>query len=186
MDITTAFLNGEQHEEAYMKQPQGYVKKGNEDLVCKLKKSLYGLKWPPRCWNFAPDKHLKQFGFKQSNADPCLYLGRRREMALVAAYVDDIIIAAENDVTLQEVKDHISRKFEAKDLGELESFLDIQVHQTSEGIWIGQPAYTRNELERFGMSNSKPVVTPMDSSSRLMNNSGEKCDQQCYQAVVGT
>ena len=60
------------------------------------------------------------------------------------------------------------------------------MHQTSEGVWIGQPAYTRNVLEKFGMSNSKSVATPVDSSSRLMNDSGEKCDQQPYQAAVGT
>lgn len=186
MDITTAFLNGELQEEAYMKQPQGYVKNGNEDLVCRLKKSLYGLKQSPRCWNFALDRHLKQFGFKQSNADPCLYFGGSKEMVLVAVYVDDIIIATEEDVTMREIKDHISQKFEAKDLGEVKSFLGIQVHQTTDEIWIGQPAYTRSVLEKFGMCNSKPVATPVDSSTRLTYECGEKCDQQLYQAVVGT
>ena len=49
MDVTTAFLNGELKEEVYMKQPEGYVVKGKEDLVCKLRKSVYGLKQSPRC-----------------------------------------------------------------------------------------------------------------------------------------
>ena len=53
MDVTTAFLNGELKEEVYMKQPEGYVVKGKEDLVCKLQKSIYSLKQSPRCWNSA-------------------------------------------------------------------------------------------------------------------------------------
>ena len=49
MDVTTAFLNGELKEELYIKQPEGYEVKGKEDLVCRLKKSIYGVKQSPRC-----------------------------------------------------------------------------------------------------------------------------------------
>ena len=66
MDVTTAFLNGEPKEEVYMKQPEGYVVKGKEGLVCKLKKCIYGLKQSPRCWNSALDYYLKQTGFLQA------------------------------------------------------------------------------------------------------------------------
>ena len=51
MDVTTAFLNGTLEEEVYMKQPEGFATKGKEHLVCTLKKSIYGLKQSPRCWN---------------------------------------------------------------------------------------------------------------------------------------
>ena len=57
MDVVTAFLNGDLDETIYMQQPDGYVQKGKEQLVCKLNKSLYGLKQSPRCWNI---------GFSQS------------------------------------------------------------------------------------------------------------------------
>ena len=63
MDVTTAFLNGELEEEVYMKQPEGFIVKGKEDFVCKLKLSIYGLKQSPRCWNSALDNHLKGMGF---------------------------------------------------------------------------------------------------------------------------
>ena len=59
MDVTTAFLNGELKEKVFMKQPEGYVVKGTEGLVCKLKKSIYGLKQSPRCWNSALNDYLK-------------------------------------------------------------------------------------------------------------------------------
>ena len=74
MDVTTAFLNGELEDEVYMRQPEGFVPKGQEDLVCKLKRSIYGLKQSPRCWNFALDSHLKKMGFEQTKGDPCLYM----------------------------------------------------------------------------------------------------------------
>lgn len=73
MDVTTAFLNGELSEEVYMKQPEGFEQEGKEGHVCKLNRSIYGLKQSPRCWNVALDKHLQSMGLAQSAADPCLY-----------------------------------------------------------------------------------------------------------------
>ncbi len=74
MDVVTAFLNGKIDEEIYMKQPDGYTVPGKEDMVCKLKKSLYVLKQSPRCWNKAFHDYMEQIGFKQSAADPCVYI----------------------------------------------------------------------------------------------------------------
>ncbi|KAF2361468.1 Integrase catalytic core [Trinorchestia longiramus] len=73
MDVATAFLNGELSEEIYLTQPEGFVSGGKENLVCKLNKSLYGLKQSPNCWNTALYGHLKPLGFKQSKNDACLY-----------------------------------------------------------------------------------------------------------------
>ena len=73
VDVTTAFLNGNLEEEVYMSQPNGFVTKGKEQYVCKLKKSIYGLKQSPRCWNNSLDLHLKEMGFTQSTSDPCIY-----------------------------------------------------------------------------------------------------------------
>jgi len=63
MDVKTAFLNGELNEVIYMKQPQGFIEEDCENLVCKLKRSIYGLKQSPRCWNSALDDHLRKIGF---------------------------------------------------------------------------------------------------------------------------
>lgn len=73
VDITTAFLNGTLKEEVYMRQPKGFAAEGAEHLVCKLKKSIYGLKQSPRCWNVVLDTRLKEMGFIQSASDPCIY-----------------------------------------------------------------------------------------------------------------
>lgn len=74
MDITTAFLNGDLEEEVYMKQPEGFTNKGQEHLVCRLKRSIYGLKQSPRCWNQTLNTQLKKMGFVQSASDPCIYI----------------------------------------------------------------------------------------------------------------
>ena len=97
MDVTTAFLNVELQEEVYMKQPEDFVAEGQEDLVCKLKRSIYGLKQSPRCWNAALDHKLKQMGFVQAKGDPCLYMASEGEMFIIAVYVDDIVLAGSTD-----------------------------------------------------------------------------------------
>ncbi len=76
-----------------MKQPEGFVIKGQENLVCKLNRSLYGLKQSPRCWNHALDSQLKKIGFKQTDSDPCIYVSSEGEMCIIAVYVDDILLA---------------------------------------------------------------------------------------------
>ena len=115
MDVTTAFLNGELQEEVYMKQPEGFVAEGQEDLVCKLKRSIYGLKQSPRCWNAALDHKLKQMDFVQAKGDPCLYMAAEGEMFIIAVYVDDIVLAGKGDQRMTEVKQALAHQFQVID-----------------------------------------------------------------------
>ena len=190
MDVTTAFLNGELQEEVYMKQPEGFVSDGQEDLVCKLKRSIYGLKQSPRCWNSALDNKLKQMGFVQAKGDPCLYLASEGEMFIIAVYVDDIVLAGKSDQRLAEVKQALANQFQVKDMGELHYFLGVKVVQDkkSSDVWIGQPAYATSVLQKYGMENVKTVNTPVDTSTKLMKaKEDEECvDQQRYQSAVGS
>ena len=96
MDITTAFLHGNLEEEVYMKQLKGFVVQGQENLVCRLKKSIYGLKQSDRCWNQALDTQLKAMGFKQSSNDPCIYASTADGLMILAVYVDDIVLAGKS------------------------------------------------------------------------------------------
>ena len=73
LEITTAFLNGQFKEAIYMKQPEGFEIKVKDDLVCKVKRSIYGLKQSSRCWSEAIDSKLKRMHFKQLENDPCIY-----------------------------------------------------------------------------------------------------------------
>ena len=159
IDVTTAFLNGELEEEVYMQQPKGFIREGEEHLVCKLNKSNYGLKQSPRCWNTALDKQLKEMGFVQSTSDPSIYIDAGGDISFIGVYVDDIILAGRNLERIRKVKECLSREFDIKDMGKLHYFLGMQVLQDQKtgDIWIGQPIYTENLLRKFHMQDSKPV-----------------------------
>ena len=192
MDVSTAFLHGELAEEVYMRQPEGFVEQGKEHLVCRLKRSIYGLKQSPRCWNHALDSKLREMGFEQTSSDPCLYVHFDSEgvMFLVAVYVDDIVLGGRSEAKMNAVKKELSQKFEMKDLGPLHHFLGVKVIQDhlTEIIWIGQPSYTEKMLQKFGMYDSKPVSTPVNPDVKLVpsENPDDVCNQQRYQAVVGS
>ena len=188
VDVSTAFLNGELEEEVYMSQPECFISPGKEKLVCRLKKSIYGLKQSPRCWNTVLDKQLKTMGFIQTITDPCVYRATGGEPVYIGVYVDDIIIAAKSNRKLAKLKTELAQKFDIKDMGKLHHFLGMKVTQKDDGsVWIGQPAYTERLLENFGLDQSKVVATPVDQNAKLVKASGDEMfDQQQYQSAVGS
>ena len=190
MDVTSAFLNGDL-EEVFMKQPEGFEVKGKEQMVYKLKKSLYGLKQAPRCWNMTLDQQLKKLGFIQSSSDPCLYISNSEgELFIIAVYVDDMLLVTRNQKKMKEVKHKLSTQFEIKDLGDLHYILGVSVIQNSseKSVWIGQPAYTSTVIEKFGLTNAKPVDTPTAAGSKLTTatDDDELIDTSLYQSAVGS
>ena len=117
MDVVTAFLNRTLDEEIYMEQPPGYIKKGEEHLVCKLKKSIYGLKQLPRCWNKVFNEYMTSICYDQCAADPCVLVRTEgTEITIIAVYVDDFIIIAKNPETMERIKDSLAEQFKMKDL----------------------------------------------------------------------
>jgi len=72
LDVKTAFLHGDLEEEIYMTQPTGYKTAGKEELICKLKKSLYGLKQSPRQWYKRFDSFIRKKKYTRSHFDPCV------------------------------------------------------------------------------------------------------------------
>ena len=159
-------------------------------MVCKLKKSIYGLKQSPRCWNYALDNSLKKFGFVETSGDPCIYVNSEGELFIIAVYVDDIIFACKCNRMMKKVKDSLSQQFKVKDLGELKYFLGVKVVQdpSKDQVWIGQPAYVENILKTFCMEDCKPIETPVDPSQRLCK-ATDKCvmyEKGQYQSAVGS
>lgn len=189
LGIATAFLNGELKEEIYMKQPDGFAVKDQEHLVCKLKKSIYGLKQSSRCWNEALKKHFKKIGLKQSSYDPCIYmLSSGGETVIIAVYVDDIIIAGKTEEIVQQYIKEIAEKFDVTEMGTLHHFLGMKITYAESGdIWIGQPTYVRDVLMKFGMDDSKPVATPVESGNKLVKTKDDDAlvDTELYQSAVG-
>ncbi len=101
MDVKTTFLNGDLEEEIYMEQLQGFVHQGDEHLVCKLHKSLYGLKQFPRAWNQKLDTFLKNIEFMKSEANPSVYVTWVGDVKfLIVVYVDDLILVCNDQKKL--------------------------------------------------------------------------------------
>lgn len=96
IDVKSAYLHGRLQEDIYMEQPRGFVQPGKEKLVCKLERSLYGLKQAAKVWNETINGILKELGFQQSHADPCLYVKvlRNGERVYLLIYVDDMLLVS--------------------------------------------------------------------------------------------
>ncbi|GMP98267.1 hypothetical protein CsSME_00046221 [Camellia sinensis var. sinensis] len=94
MDVKTAFLNGELDEEIYMDQPEGFVAVGQERKVCKLQRSIYGLKQSSRQWNLRFHRAIVSNGFTMIDEDHCVYVKQSKDIFLILSlYVDDILLA---------------------------------------------------------------------------------------------
>ena len=130
MDVKTAFLTGKLDEDIYMAQPDGFSDTANPDYVCKLQRSLYGLKQSPRMWNKTIDDFMLGLKFKKCDSDHCVYMKRDdQDMIFVALYVDDLILASSTSKMLQETKEALNRRFEMTDMGQLKYFLGIEIDQ---------------------------------------------------------
>src|SRR6266542_6831122 len=175
MDVKTAFLNGNLDEEVYMIQFEGFVDPANAGKVCKLMKSIYGLKQASRSWNLRFDEVVKEFGFIKNEEEPCLYKkASGSALVFLVLYVDDILLI-ENDIPLLEsTKTSLKMRFSMRDLGEAAYILGIKIYRYRSRALIGlsQSTYIDKVLKRFSMQNSKKGSLPLSCGTHL-------CKTQC-------
>ena len=187
MDVVTAFLNGDLKEKIYMQQPSGYIQPDKNGLVCKLKKSLYGLKQSPRCWNEKLCEHLKSLGFKES---ACIFVRQKKELQIIVVYVDDLILLSKSSEQMQQLKEDLSHRFKMKDLGKLYYCLGISVtlDESSQTIRLNQSRYLVKILEKYGLTEANSVSAPADPNVKLLKDDGcsKKVDSLRYQSMVGS
>ena len=189
MDVKTAYLHAPIDCELYMEQPEGFKVKSEtgEKLVCKLNKSLYGLKQSGRNWNKMLHDFLSENGFIQNPADHCVYSRETSngEKIILIIWVDDLIIAGSGSQTIQNVKELLGSKFKMKDLGKLKNFLGIDFTQIDGEIKMNQKRYITKILQRFDMSDCKARSTPCEYKLNF-DKEGESVDQKRYREVVGS
>jgi hypothetical protein len=207
MDVETAFLNGNLEEEIFMEIPDGLklvdnqlvlksdddykkeVKNEKEEKVLKLKKSLYGLKQSPRCWNTRLTAFLKDKNFTQSKTDPCLFMRSEgnKTKTIIAIYVDDCFILGKGKI-IETIKNMFHDEFKMKDNGHLSGFLGVKVERTKEYLTIDQEFYIDNMLKRFNMFECKTVNTPMVTEPKGEEKEKEKrkFDTTMYQSAIGS
>ncbi len=166
MDVKSTFLNGDLHEEIYMEQPQGFVQ--GSTMVCRLKKSIYGLKQTPQAWYAKMDSFLLSEGFTRCHSGSNVYILQKDDSHLILVlYVDELIITGSTSSIIACVKTSLQDRFAMIDLGLLHYFLGIEITQSSEGISLSQPKYALDLLSRFHMSDCKPTPTPFLSGVKL-------------------
>ncbi|KAK7250808.1 hypothetical protein RIF29_33507 [Crotalaria pallida] len=186
LDVNTTFLHGDLHEEVYMKLPPG-LEVYDPSLVCKLQKSLYGLKQASRQWHEKLTGVLVSIGYRKSVADHSLFLkSTTTGFTAILVYVDDLVLTGTDLAEIQSVKQILDSKFSIKDLGHLKFFLGMEVARFTSGITLYQRKYVLDLLQDSGMLACKPVSTPMEYNSKLHSQSGTPLtDPTSYRKLVG-
>ena len=171
LDVKTIFLHGDLEKEIYMQQPQGYEFKWKDNLVCKLKKSLYGLKKDPRQWYLKFDKFMAVQSYSRCHYDHCVYFKRLDNgiYIILFLYVDEMLIAGSNMQYINFLKRKLAKSFEMKDLGAAKKILAMRITRDNKNrkSTLSQGEYIETVLERFKMKNAKPVSTHLISHLKL-------------------
>ena len=127
VDISHAFINSEIDAEVYMKQPDGF-RQGGPEKVCRLNKSLYGLKQSPRLWSEKLSSVLAELGFKRLESDPCVYLYVQDGLkVIVPVWVDNITLASKDAGVIDHFVEELKKHLKLRDLGSPEFLLSIGI-----------------------------------------------------------
>ena len=138
MDVKTTFLNGNLEEDVYMIQPEGFVDPKNASKVCKLQKSIYGLKQASQSWNIRFNEVVKAFGFVKNEKEPCVFKKFSGSSIVFLIFcVDDILLIGNDIPMLEVVKDSLKNSFAMKDLGEATYNLGIRIYRDRSRRLIG-------------------------------------------------
>ncbi|KAL0428618.1 UNVERIFIED_CONTAM: Retrovirus-related Pol polyprotein from transposon RE1 [Sesamum latifolium] len=157
VDINNAFLHGFLDEDIYMTAPDGYQISSGK--VCKLKRSLYGLKQASRQWNFELTAKLISYGFTQSSHDYCLF------------FKDTAFLHFE---------------FTIKDLGPAKYFLGLEIARSAAGTSVTQHKFIRDIIQDAGLVNAKPTLTPLPLGLKLSShNSPVLTDSEPFRRLIG-
>ena len=191
VDIVAAFLNGDLEEVIYMDPPEGSDLPNGK--VLRLRKSLYGLRQSPRCFNKAFDKWLQEQGFKAAKADPCLYtrLSPNGNFIMLSIHVDDQLIASNSRPALDQFKAELNAQFECQDSGAAGHFLGFNIHRnrSERKLYISQEHYMEALLDRFDLSDCNPCKIPLPSGFRPLPATDDKfalAKHRPYPQIVGS
>lgn len=186
MDVHNAFLHGDLGEEVYMKPSPGFYP-SRSSVVCRLKKSLYGLRQSPRCWFAKLTTSLRDYGFCQSKSDYSLFTYQVDDVCMhVLVYVDDLIVAENNSSAIAKFKQYLHNCFHMKDLGSVKYFLGIEVARSADGLFLCQRKYTLDIISETDLLGAKLVSCPMEPNHSLARATGDlHADSESYRRLVG-
>ena len=188
LDIKNVFLHGDLSKEVYIEQPPGFFAHGESSLVCRLRRSLYGLKQYPRTWFGHFSSVVQEFGKLRSTVGHSIFYHHNSlgQCIYLVVYVDNIVITGSDRDGIQKLKQILFTHFPTKDLGKLKYFMGIEIAQSSSRAVLSQRKYALYILEETDMLDSKSVDTPMDPNVKLAPGQGESLgDPWRYRRLVG-
>ncbi|CAI7900581.1 unnamed protein product, partial [Closterium sp. NIES-53] len=171
LDFSTAFLQGSLHEEIWLRRPPGFIGSFPPGTQWSLRRPVYGLRQAPREWHDTLRTTLAALGFVPSAADPSLFL--RTDTSLppfyVLVYVDDLVFATADTEALALVKSELQKRHTCTDLGELRSYLGLQIirDRARRTITLTQSHMLQQVLQRFGFTWSSAQATPLATGHSL-------------------
>ncbi|KAL0295140.1 UNVERIFIED_CONTAM: Retrovirus-related Pol polyprotein from transposon TNT 1-94 [Sesamum radiatum] len=179
-----------------MDQPEGFTTVGEEQKVCRLQRSIYGLKQASRSWNARFDEVIRSYDFIKNDYDPCVYKKiSGRSVAYLVLYVDDILLIGNDVKMLGSIKSWLSTQFSMKDMGEASYILGIKIYRDRSKRMLGltQSSYIEKVLKKFRMEYSKQRVLPMRHGIKLSKKQSPKTDEELkrmsdipYASAVGS
>ena len=159
MDIKRAYINAPIDEEIFLEQPEGF-KQGDCDMVCKLKRSLYGLKQSGRNWYECLSHRPEQLGFHSLQHDKCLWTQKRgNHQCWALVWVDDNVYGSIDDAFGRWFAADLGKQFTIGDIGPLAWFLGIAFKAEQNDLTLSHKLYISNLLTKFGMHNCKIAST---------------------------
>jgi len=188
VDVTSAYLNSPLPDTIFMHQPQYFTEKGKENYVCKLNKSLYGLKQSGKEWYETVDRMLCSIGLIQSKHDQCLYFAGNREV-FITVYVDDFGVWGEEGQVMWFVNE-LSSVVKIRDLGEVSSLLNLNIRRINKhSIAIDQELEIENLLREHKMLDCNGHYTPLNVDIfeivKCGGKGAERCDETLYRRTIG-
>ncbi len=178
-DVVTAFLNGDLEEDIYVRPPPGYPEKRNR--VLKLNKALYGLKQAPRQWYEKFKTEMIRLGWRVSAYDPCLFI-HDQEGTFLVVYVDDMIVLAPDQKTIDLFKRDLFKVFSMTDQDECKYFLGVHIDRADRSLKIHQKTAIIQILKRYGLEDIPPIKTPIREIPS--KNTGERASPEFIKTYI--